>query len=162
MQKIGNGVGRFIDKADNKGQYTCARICVDVNLEAGLPEAVKLIVREWHYYQKLDYEQLPFKCRTCHKHGHFQRNCPKAPTRDKVDEEGWKEIKKRKAVPKLTEKKNSGPLVKPQPKPKAKEFPKEGSSSREKTDAIGIQEEPEDPSKKVKDAEAKSPILREI
>jgi hypothetical protein len=37
LLRIGNRVGRFIDKADNKGQYTCAIICVEVNLEAGLP-----------------------------------------------------------------------------------------------------------------------------
>ena len=137
LQKIGNGLGRFINKAENKGQYTCARIYVEVDLEAGLSEAVKLIVGEWHHYQKLDYEQLPFKCRIYHEHGHFQRNCPKAPTGDKVDEEGWKEIKKGKAIPKLTEKKNSGPLVKPQLKPKTKEVPKEGTSSGRRQMPLG-------------------------
>lgn len=156
MQKIGNGLGHFINKADNKGQYTCARIYVEVDLEAGMLEEVKLTVGEWHHYQKLDYEQFPLKCRTYHEHGHFQKKFPKAQTRDKVDEEGWKEIKKGNAILKPTEKKNSRPLVKPQSKPKAKEVPKEGSSSGEKTDAIGIQEEPEDPSKKVKEAEEKS------
>ena len=47
LQKIGNGLGKFIDIADNKGQYPCARICVEVDLEAALPEAVKLIVGSW-------------------------------------------------------------------------------------------------------------------
>ena len=131
---------------------------MEVDLESELPEAVKLTVREWHHHKKLDYEQLPFKCKTYHEHGHFQRNFPKAPTGDKVDKEGWKEIKKGKAVPKPTKKKNSGPLVKPRPKPNAKEVPKEGSSSGVKTDAIGTQEEREDPSKKVKEAEAKSTL----
>jgi hypothetical protein len=41
---IGNGLERFIDKADNKGHYTYARICLEVDLEAGLPKAVKLTV----------------------------------------------------------------------------------------------------------------------
>ena len=77
LEKVGNALGRYIDKAKKKGQYTCARICVEVYLEAGLPEAVKLKVGSWHHYQKLDYEQLPFKSRLCHEHGHFQRNCPK-------------------------------------------------------------------------------------
>ena len=48
-------MGRFIDKADPKGQYSCALICVEVDLEAGLPEAIKLTVGEWQHYQKLDY-----------------------------------------------------------------------------------------------------------
>ena len=56
LQKIGNRLGIFIDIANNKGQYTYARICVEVDLEAGLPEAVKLTVGSWQHYQKLDYE----------------------------------------------------------------------------------------------------------
>jgi hypothetical protein len=55
LQTIGNKIGRLIDKADPKGQYSCARICVEVDLEAGLPEAIKLTVGEWQHYQKLDY-----------------------------------------------------------------------------------------------------------
>ena len=53
LQRIGNGIRNFIDKVDNKGQYTCARICVEVDLEASLPEAIKtksdlgLITRNW-------------------------------------------------------------------------------------------------------------------
>ena len=77
LEKAGNALGRYIDKAENKGQYSCSKICVEVDLEAGLPKAVKLKVRAWHHYQKLDYEQLPFKFHHYHEHGHFQRNCPK-------------------------------------------------------------------------------------
>ena len=93
LQRIGNGIGHFIDKADNKGQYTCARICVEVDLEADLPEAVKLTVGSWTHYQKLDYEHLPFKCRNCQEHGHFQRHCPKLAA-GKEDAEGWQKVKK--------------------------------------------------------------------
>jgi len=113
LQKIGNGLGRFIDKADNNAQYTCTRICIEVDLEAGLPEAVKLMVGAWHHYQKLDYEQLPFKCRNCHKHGHFQRNCPKTQPEDKEAGEEWKNVKKGKAYPKTSGKKSTTPLEKP-------------------------------------------------
>lgn len=28
----------------------------------------------WTHIQELDYEQLPFKCRYCHEHGHFAKN----------------------------------------------------------------------------------------
>ena len=44
LEKIGNGLGRYIDKADPKGQYTCARFCVEVDLEESLPEAIKLSI----------------------------------------------------------------------------------------------------------------------
>jgi hypothetical protein len=90
------------------------RICVEVDLEAGLPEAVKLKVGAWQHYQKLDYEQLPFKCRSCHEYGHFQRNCPKAQSADKTDGEGWQQPKKSKANLKPKEKKNTGPAPIPQ------------------------------------------------
>ena len=100
LQDIGNGIGKFVDKADNKSSYSCARICVEVNLEAGLPEAVKLKLGSWSRYQKLDYEHLPFKCRTCQEHGHFQRNCPKNQIPEKEDAEGWQKAKKSKTGPK--------------------------------------------------------------
>ena len=100
LQKIGNGIGKFVDKADNKSIYNCARICVEFNLEAGLPEAVKISLGSWSHYQKVDYEHLPFKCRTSQEHGHFQRNCPKNQIAEKEDAEGWQKVKKTKAGPK--------------------------------------------------------------
>ena len=66
-----------------------------MDLEAGLPEAVKLAVGSWTHYQKLDYEHLPFKCRNCQEHGHFQRHCPKL-AEGKQDVEGWKKVRKGK------------------------------------------------------------------
>jgi hypothetical protein len=79
LEDIGNKLGRFLDRAEPKGdQFTCARICVEVNLEKGLLEAIKLSLGEWSHIQELDYEQIPFKCLRCHAYGHFARNCPKA------------------------------------------------------------------------------------
>jgi hypothetical protein len=46
LQAIGNRLGHYIDKADPKDQYSCARICVEVDLEIDLSEAVKLKVGE--------------------------------------------------------------------------------------------------------------------
>jgi hypothetical protein len=61
-----------------RGPVYCTRICVEVNLEKGLPEAINLSLGEWHHIQELDYEQIPFKCLQCHAYGHFARSCPKA------------------------------------------------------------------------------------
>jgi hypothetical protein len=79
LKDIGNKLGRFLDSVEPKGgQITCARICVEVNLEKGLPEAIKLSLGEWCHIQELDYEQIPFKCLRCHDYGHFAKSCPKA------------------------------------------------------------------------------------
>ena len=51
-----------MDRAERKYQYSHARICVEVDLEIGLPEAIKLKVVDWSYFQELDYEQILFKC----------------------------------------------------------------------------------------------------
>jgi hypothetical protein len=131
LQRIGNRVGRFIDRADNKGQYTCARICVEVDLEAGLPEAIKLTVGTWTHFQKLDYEHLPFKCRNCQEHGHFQRHCPKMQTTGKEDAEGWQKVKKgknsynAKSKDKMTQEpsKEGNSKQNPQEGPKEKQIP---------------------------------------
>jgi hypothetical protein len=58
------------------------------------PEAIKLKVNDWQHYQKLDYEQIPFKCRGCHEYIHFQRNCPKNPNMKKESGEGWQQPRK--------------------------------------------------------------------
>ena len=62
LEAIGNKLEKYINRAERKDHYSCARICVDVDLEIGLPEEIQLNVVEWSYIQELDYEQLPFKC----------------------------------------------------------------------------------------------------
>ena len=83
LESIGNTLGKYIDKADRKEQYSCAIICVEFYLEVGLPEAIQLKVVDWSHIQKLDYKQLPFKCRYFDGYGHFVRHCKK-----KKEEEG--------------------------------------------------------------------------
>ena len=51
----------------------------------------------WTYYQRLDYEQLPFKCRGCHEYGHFIRNCPKKPEIHHDKGEGWQKVNRSKS-----------------------------------------------------------------
>ena len=93
---IGNALGKYIDQAVRKDQYSCARICVEVDLEEGLPEEIKLTVAGWTHVQELDYEQLPFKCRHCHGHGDFAKHCKKKAEEqiDKQNGEQWTLVQK--------------------------------------------------------------------
>jgi hypothetical protein len=151
LQAIGNGLGHYIDRDDPKDQYSCARICVEVDLEIGLPEAVKLKVGEWQHLQKLDYEQLSFKCRGCHEYGHFQRNCPKTPNTEKAGEEGWQQPRKGRSKSKGPRRENPAPA-------------QDNPGNREMTNsfkALGNGGETVDPSKATQDEEERGDQIPE-
>jgi len=57
--------------------FSYARICVEVDLEKRLLEAIKLKIDDWTHIQKVDCDKLSFNCNTCHEYGHFTRNCTK-------------------------------------------------------------------------------------
>jgi hypothetical protein len=101
LEDIGNKLGCFLDSVEPKGdQFTCARICVEVNLEKGLPEAIKLSLGEWCHIQELDYEQIPFKCLRCHAYGHFAKSCPKASEESgPVKEDDFQPVTNRRRQP---------------------------------------------------------------
>ena len=44
LKHIRNTLMKFIDRVNNKDEYDCACICVEVDLEVGLPEAIKIKV----------------------------------------------------------------------------------------------------------------------
>jgi hypothetical protein len=72
-------VGHYITHTEPKGNiFTCARICVEMDFEKGLSEAIQLNLEGWSHLQALDYEQVPFKCNSFHEYGHFAKSCPKA------------------------------------------------------------------------------------
>jgi hypothetical protein len=99
IKNIGNALGRFIDRAEPQdGLQSCARICIEVDLEKGLPEAIQLILDGWTYIQTVDYEQLPFKCKYCHEYGHFAKSCPKASQENPENKtsEQWQQEKQEK------------------------------------------------------------------
>ena len=78
LHEIGNSLGKYIDKAEPKGPlFSCAKICVEVDPQKGLPEIVSLCMDGWEHVQKVDYEQLSFKCKKCHEYGHFVKTALK-------------------------------------------------------------------------------------
>ena len=76
-----------------------------------MPDGIELTWEDEEWFQAIDYEQIPFRCRRCHEHGHLFRDCPqnKKPRgkkdQDNQDAEGFTKIqnKKRQAT------KTSGP-----------------------------------------------------
>jgi hypothetical protein len=91
IKSIGNTLGKFIDQEEPKeGLQASACICVEVDMEKCLPEAINLTLDNWNYLQQVDYEQLPFKCKICHEYGHFAKHCPKSPPETPTDDvEQW-------------------------------------------------------------------------
>ena len=51
LEIIGNTLGKYIDRAERKDRYSCARICVEVDLEIGLPEAINRTISDWSHIQ---------------------------------------------------------------------------------------------------------------
>jgi hypothetical protein len=54
-------IGKFINKVEPKPpMFAYVHICVEVDLEKWILEAIKLVLDGWTHIQKLDYKQLPF------------------------------------------------------------------------------------------------------
>lgn len=47
-----------------------------MDVSGALHEGVWLEYMDEEYFQALDYEHIPFRCRRCHEHGHLMRDCP--------------------------------------------------------------------------------------
>lgn len=79
LKKIGDKLGTFVKASEatiQKRYTTYARICVEMDVSGALHEGLWLEYRDEEYFQALDYEQIPFRCRKCHVHGHLVRDCP--------------------------------------------------------------------------------------
>jgi len=83
FKRIGNMIGEFLE-ADKSyldtRQRKMARILVNINVREGLGEEVDIVLGPFHHTQKLDYENIPFRCRRCHVYGHLVEDC-KLPLR---------------------------------------------------------------------------------
>jgi len=79
LKQIGDKLGTFVkaSEATIQRRYTsCARICVELDVSGALHEGIWLEFQDEDYFQAIDYEQIPFRCRKCHEHGHLVRDCP--------------------------------------------------------------------------------------
>ena len=56
LETIGNKLGKYINMAERKEQSSCARICVEVDLEIQLPEVIKLTLADSSHLEEIDYK----------------------------------------------------------------------------------------------------------
>jgi hypothetical protein len=56
-----------------------ARIYVEIDIQAGLPEVLEIDWRNQLVSQRLDYLGIPFRCSICRRTGHLRRDCSKFP-----------------------------------------------------------------------------------
>jgi len=81
LEAIGNAIGKFYCRCPETEEYvrtTYARICVEMDFSAGFPAEIHLTSKDYVWNQKLDYESVLFRCRSCFETGHLAKNCPKA------------------------------------------------------------------------------------
>ena len=66
------------------GFTTYARICVEMDFSKGFPARITLQGKNYSWTQKLDYENLHFRCRNCFETGHLANNCQKLPEKNRI------------------------------------------------------------------------------
>ena len=47
LSVIGNALDKYLDKVDPKCNFSCVRICVEVDLEEVIPAKIKLDLNGW-------------------------------------------------------------------------------------------------------------------
>ena len=57
--------------------FSCSRICVEVDLDKGLQEAINLLMEGLNHLHIVYHEKVPLKCKVCHDYRHFEKFCLK-------------------------------------------------------------------------------------
>jgi hypothetical protein len=86
IRNIGNTLRKYIDRVEpQEGLQSCVILCIEVDLEKGLPEEIQLNLDRWYYIQQVDYKQIPFKYKTYHEYVHFAKSCPQSKDTEDQD-----------------------------------------------------------------------------
>ena len=110
LKTIEKSLGKYIDKSySNPPMFSCTRICVEADLEKGLLKAINLNMEGWKHLQTIDYEKIPFKCKVCHKYGHFEKSYKKKTWVEEweITIEEWNEVNQRKGKKAMNSQVNS-------------------------------------------------------
>jgi hypothetical protein len=82
LEQIGSSIGRFLRQDPSTfsaSDRKMARIYVEMDIQAGLPEILEIDWRNQLISQRLDYLGIPFRCSFCRRTGHLRKDCYKFP-----------------------------------------------------------------------------------
>ena len=86
LELIGSTLEKFHFESHETTRYntsTFARICVEMDFSKGFPTKVILTGKSYSWSQKLDYERISLRCRSCFEIGHLASHCPKGPKKNR-------------------------------------------------------------------------------
>jgi hypothetical protein len=69
-------------KLSSRTDRRMAKIYVEIDIQAGLPEVLEIDWRNQLITQRLDFLGIPFRCSYCRRTGHLRRDCHKFPRPD--------------------------------------------------------------------------------
>jgi hypothetical protein len=86
LEAIGSALGKFHfacreTSRHNTSTFSC--ICVEMDFSKGFPTEVILTGKNYSWSQKLDYERVSLRCRSCFEMGHLATHCPKGPKKNR-------------------------------------------------------------------------------
>ena len=86
LETIGDAIGDFLYVDSDTSDVlhsTCAQILIEMDVSKGLLEKICLASLRGSWTQMLDYEGIPFRCRTCHKTSHIAARCAAVKTKSR-------------------------------------------------------------------------------
>jgi len=95
LEGIKNTLGSFINisKVIKTMRFISdARVCVYMHVAGALLDSIIVSYQNEEWTQSLDFEDIPFRCKKCHVHGHIFRYDPLNsinPTNKSKEEMNW-------------------------------------------------------------------------
>ena len=86
LESISLALGKFhfaCHETTRHNNSTFACFWVEMDYSKGFPTEVILTRKNYSWSQKLDYERISLRCRSCFEIGHLASHCPKGPKKNR-------------------------------------------------------------------------------
>jgi hypothetical protein len=97
---IGYYFGKYINRFEPKDHMlSYVKICVEVDVEKGILEAIHLTLYNWLHVHLVDYDQLLFKCNLFCEYLYFAKECKNNFQEAQLEQENndqWQTTKRKK------------------------------------------------------------------